>query len=63
MTRRVLLMIPLAACCRAADAAQEVLDIAVRRGGVSYTADVMDALREAHPGRDLAVLIGADTIP
>src|ERR1017187_4450302 len=27
MTRRVLLMIPLAACCRAADAAQEVLDL------------------------------------
>ncbi len=27
MTRRVLLTIPLAACCRAADAAQEVLDL------------------------------------
>ena len=27
MTRRVLLLVPLAACCRAADAAQEVLDL------------------------------------
>jgi hypothetical protein len=27
MTRRLLLTIPLAACCRAADAAQEVLDL------------------------------------
>jgi hypothetical protein len=27
MTRRVLLLIPLAACCRAADPAQEVLDL------------------------------------
>jgi hypothetical protein len=27
MTRRVLLILPLAACCRAADAAQEVLDL------------------------------------
>jgi nicotinate-nucleotide adenylyltransferase len=37
-----------------------VLDIAIRRGGVSYTADVMDALRDARPDQDLAVLIGAD---
>jgi hypothetical protein len=27
MTRRLLLVIPIAACCRAADAAQEVLDL------------------------------------
>jgi nicotinate-nucleotide adenylyltransferase len=43
-----------------------VLDIALRRGGVSYTADLMEALRAAHPDHDLAVLIGADaarTIP
>ena len=40
--------------------ATTVLDIAVRRGGVSYTADVMDALRAEHPDLDLAVLIGAD---
>ena len=29
MTRRALLLVPLAACCRAADAAQEVLDLIV----------------------------------
>jgi nicotinate-nucleotide adenylyltransferase len=37
-----------------------VLDVAIRRGGISYTALVMDALRAEHPGLDLAVLIGAD---
>jgi nicotinate-nucleotide adenylyltransferase len=37
-----------------------VLDVAVRRGGVSYTADTMDALHREHPDLDLAVLIGAD---
>jgi nicotinate-nucleotide adenylyltransferase len=37
-----------------------VLDIAMRRGGVSYTADLMDSLRAGHPDLDLAVLIGAD---
>ena len=37
-----------------------VLDIAIRRGGISYTADVMDALRVEYPDLDLAVLLGAD---
>ncbi len=37
-----------------------VLDIGMRRGGVSYTADLMDSLRAGHPDLDLAVLIGAD---
>lgn len=37
-----------------------VLDIAIRRGGISYTAEVMDALRAEHPDLDLAILIGAD---
>ena len=37
-----------------------VLDIAIRRGGLSYTADVMDALRAEHPDRDFRVLLGAD---
>jgi len=37
-----------------------VLDLAVRRGGVSYTADTMDALRSEYPDLDLSVLIGAD---
>jgi nicotinate-nucleotide adenylyltransferase len=37
-----------------------VLDTAVRRGGVSYTADVMDALRAQFPKLELTVLLGAD---
>ena len=37
-----------------------VLDTALRRGGVSYTAELMEALRADHPDHDLAVLIGAD---
>jgi nicotinate-nucleotide adenylyltransferase len=43
-----------------------VLDLAVRRGGVSYTIDTMNALHDLHPDLELAVLIGADaarTIP
>ncbi|HUZ69419.1 MAG TPA: nicotinate (nicotinamide) nucleotide adenylyltransferase [Candidatus Saccharimonadales bacterium] len=43
-----------------------VLDLAVRIGGVSYTAETMDALRREHPLAELAVLVGADaarTIP
>jgi nicotinate-nucleotide adenylyltransferase len=36
------------------------LDVAIRRGGVSYTAEVMETLRAEHPDQDLAVLIGAD---
>jgi nicotinate-nucleotide adenylyltransferase len=49
-----------AACDDLGGAGLAVLDIAIRRGGVSYTADVMDALRDARPDQDLAVLIGAD---
>jgi nicotinate-nucleotide adenylyltransferase len=37
-----------------------VLDIAIRRGGVSYTADTMDALHRERPDSDLSVLVGAD---
>lgn len=37
-----------------------VLDVAIRMGGVSYTAETMDVLRRAYPGDDLAVLVGAD---
>lgn len=43
-----------------------VLDVAVRMGGVSYTSETMDALRDDHPEDELAVLVGADaarTIP
>jgi nicotinate-nucleotide adenylyltransferase len=49
-----------AACADSGDPGLAVLDIAIRRGGMSYTADVMDALRTEHPDLDLAVLIGAD---
>jgi len=54
------LMLLQAACAADGYGSDAVLDIAVRRGGVSYTAEVMDALRIEHPGLDLAVLIGAD---
>ncbi len=37
-----------------------VCDLAVRLGGVSFTAETMDALRREHPADDLAVLVGAD---
>jgi nicotinate-nucleotide adenylyltransferase len=37
-----------------------VLDVAVRFGGISFTADTMDALRGEHPDVNLAVLLGAD---
>lgn len=49
-----------AACDDASDPGLAVVDIAIRRGGISYTADVMEALRNDHPGLDLAVLVGAD---
>jgi nicotinate-nucleotide adenylyltransferase len=49
-----------AACAAEGEPTDVVLDLAVRRGGVSYTADVMDALRAEHPDNELAVLIGAD---
>jgi nicotinate-nucleotide adenylyltransferase len=47
----------LAAC---AGTGLAVLDVAIRHGGISYTADVMDALRSEFPTDDLAILIGAD---
>jgi nicotinate-nucleotide adenylyltransferase len=48
------------------EAGTRVLDVAVRMGGVSYTAETMEALRREHPGTDLSVLVGADaarTVP
>lgn len=54
------LMLLQAACAADGYPSDAVLDIAIRRGGVSYTADVMDALRAEHPDLELAVLIGAD---
>jgi nicotinate-nucleotide adenylyltransferase len=49
-----------AACSVSEESGMAVLDLAIRRGGVSYTADVMDALRSEFPERDLSILIGAD---
>ena len=50
----------LAACSVGGEPGMAVLDLAIRRGGISYTADVMDALRSEFPERDLSILIGAD---
>jgi nicotinate-nucleotide adenylyltransferase len=44
----------------AGDNVFRVLDTALQRGGVSYTADLMESLRATHAGDDLAVLVGAD---
>jgi nicotinate-nucleotide adenylyltransferase len=49
-----------AACAASGQPGLRALDLAIRRGGISYTADVMDALRSDHPDADLAVLLGAD---
>ena len=37
-----------------------VLDDEVRRGGVSHTADTMDALHREYPGVRMSILLGAD---
>ena len=36
------------------------MDLEQRRGGVSHTADTMDALHTAEPSPDFALLLGAD---
>ncbi len=36
------------------------LDVELRRGGVSYTADTMRELHALHPARELLLLLGAD---
>ena len=46
--------------CDSGDPGLAAVDIAIRRGGISYTAEVMDALRVEYPDLDLAVLLGAD---
>ena len=38
----------------------EASDVEIRRGGVSYTADTLQALQEAHPGSELFLIIGQD---
>jgi nicotinate-nucleotide adenylyltransferase len=46
--------------CDSGDPGLAAVDIAIRRGGISYTCEVMDALRAEYPDLDLAVLLGAD---
>ncbi len=40
----------------------ELLDIELRRGGVSYTVDSLREIRSMHPNADLFFMIGADTL-
>lgn len=37
-------------------------DVEIRRGGVSYSIDTVRALRAAHPGVELAFIIGSDSL-
>lgn len=39
-----------------------VSDLEVRRGGISYTVDTLRALGAAHPGADLVLLLGGDSL-
>ena len=40
----------------------EASDVEVERGGTSYTVDTLRALAERHPGADLALILGADSL-
>lgn len=46
----------------ACNSAFEVLDLEIRRGGVSYTIDTIRALQEFHPDKDFYFIIGADMV-
>jgi len=52
MTRRVLLLIPLAACCRASDPAQEVLDLVADAAASLSAGSVPRFLRAFDPAMD-----------
>lgn len=41
----------------------DLLDIELRRGGVSYTVDSLREIRSQYPNADLLFMIGADTLP
>ena len=40
----------------------EVSDAEIRRGGLSYTVDTLEELAEQHPGAELVLLLGADSV-
>jgi nicotinate-nucleotide adenylyltransferase len=40
----------------------EVSDIEVRRGGVSYSIETLQAMQQEHPGADLTLMIGLDNV-
>ena len=51
------------ALCRLAFAeveGAEVSDLELKRGGVSYTSDTVEALQEMHPGDEIGILMGTD---
>lgn len=41
----------------------EASAIEVERGGLSYTADTVDALASRHPGAELFLVVGSDVVP
>ena len=43
-------------------AALEISRLEIDRGGVSYTVDTLSALRAEHPGAELVLLVGGDTL-
>lgn len=44
------------------NSAFEVLDLEIRRGGVSYTIDTIRVLQELHPDKEFYFIIGADMV-
>ncbi|MNW25200.1 Nicotinate-nucleotide adenylyltransferase [compost metagenome] len=46
----------------ACNSAFEVLDLEIRRGGVSYTIDTIRVLQELHPDKEFYFIIGADMV-
>jgi nicotinate-nucleotide adenylyltransferase len=45
------------------DHAFEVLDVELQRGGVSYTVDTLELLRNLRPSDEFYLLVGMDNIP
>lgn len=40
----------------------EVSDHEIRRGGLSFTVDTLRAMKELHPGAELSLIVGGDTL-